>query len=598
MILQSLYDYYRRKAADPESGIEPEGFEWKAIPFIVVIGDHGEFIAIEETSEAKDGKMQAKRYLLPRARERQGGKSYETTNLLWDHIGYVFGEPKSDSPKDIVLAKNQYRVWRQAVRAMESTLGNDPGVAAVIAFYQNGQVDRVRASSAWPACVKKSGTNVTFRLQGRIEPVPCSESVREFVRRTTLQLGTAEDNESCETGAIIATCLVTGNSSRIARLHHKTPINKDCKSLVGLQKDSGYDSYGKEQAYNCPVSIQAEAAYTTAIEHLLRTETNRIRLGDSIALFWSDRKSPFEEAFQSFWETDNEDPDRGILAVETILRSPFTGNDVPEGEVRFFMLGLGPGGGSRIAVRFWYPGTVAQVSERMRQHFSDLRVVEPANCYDAAQDRSETGGGYALLPLLRQLAFGAKDANVPSNLVGDMVVAILCGGRYPALLLQHTIRRIRATRQVKRGHAALLKAYLLRKHTIDKSSTEEKLQVALDPTNSNPAYRLGRLFAALEKIQEEAQPGINATIRDRFYGAATASPVTVFPQLLKLKNHHLAKLQGPALRIIHERRLTEIMSGMPVDMPAHLAMEDQARFAIGYYHQRQALFTKATRTEK
>lgn len=114
--------------------------------------------------------------------------------------------------------------------------------------------------------------------------------------------------------------------------------------------------------------------------------------------------------------------------------------------------------------------------------------------------------------------------------------------------------------------------------------------MALDPTNNNPGYRLGRLFAVLEKIQEEASPGLNTTIRDRFYGAASSTPVTVFPQLLKLKNHHLSKLENARRRFNFERMLAGVFEGIGNEMPAHLSMEDQARFAIGYYHQRQDFF--------
>jgi CRISPR-associated protein Csd1 len=138
--------------------------------------------------------------------------------------------------------------------------------------------------------------------------------------------------------------------------------------------------------------------------------------------------------------------------------------------------------------------------------------------------------------------------------------------------------------------AALLKACLNRFHRTY-PSTEKEITVSLDPENRNAGYRLGRLFAVLEKIQEEANPGINATIRERFYGAASASPVAVFPQLLKLKNHHLAKLDNAGRKVNLERLLGEVFEGLAA-FPAHLAMDDQARFAIGYYHQRQALFTK------
>lgn len=183
--------------------------------------------------------------------------------------------------------------------------------------------------------------------------------------------------------------------------------------------------------------------------------------------------------------------------------------------------------------------------------------------------------------------------NVPPNLTGQIFRAVITGGLYPATMLQQTIRRVRATqaKELKDEsiQASILKAYLNRFSRIYKTK-EKEITVALDPSNNNPGYRLGRLFAVLEKIQEESQ-GIT-TIRDRFYGAASSTPVTVFPQLLKLKNHHLSKLENAGRRVNFERMLTGVFEGIGNEMPSHLSMEDQARFAIGYYHQRQNFFKK------
>jgi len=188
------------------------------------------------------------------------------------------------------------------------------------------------------------------------------------------------------------------------------------------------------------------------------------------------------------------------------------------------------------------------------------------------------------------MAHEGKVDNVPPNLSGQIFQSVITGGLYPATMLQQAIRRIRATQakdlKNRSTQASILKAYLNRFSRIYKTK-EKEINVALDPTNDNPGYRLGRLFAVLEKIQEEASPGINATIRDRFYGAASSTPVTVFPQLLKLKNHHLSKLKNVGRRVNFERILASIFDGIGNDMPSHLSMEDQARFAIGYYHQRQ-----------
>jgi CRISPR-associated protein Csd1 len=172
-----------------------------------------------------------------------------------------------------------------------------------------------------------------------------------------------------------------------------------------------------------------------------------------------------------------------------------------------------------------------------------------------------------------------------------VVESLLDGKPYPITLMQQCMRRIRAERRVTRARAAILKAYINRLNLYKEHLGKEEITVCLDRSNTSPGYRLGRLFAVLEKIQEEANPGINATIRDRFYGAASSSPVAVFPQLLKLKNHHLAKLDNPGRKVNLEKEIGEIFCAVE-DIPAHLPMEEQARFAIGYYHQRQSFFTK------
>ncbi len=208
-----------------------------------------------------------------------------------------------------------------------------------------------------------------------------------------------------------------------------------------------------------------------------------------------------------------------------------------------------------------------------------------------AIDRSEREAEFLpLWLLLRSTALLGKSENVPPNLAGDVIRCILEGLPYPQTLLASAVRRIRAEQEVTYPRAALIKAYL------NRLNPTENLAVSLDLENSNTGYRLGRLFAVLEKIQEEAQPGINATIRDRYYGAASATPVTVFSTLLKLKNHHLSKLDNKGRVSNFEKLLGEIMGGI-VDFPAHLPLADQGRFAIGYYHQRQDFFKKHTKTE-
>jgi CRISPR-associated protein Csd1 len=297
-------------------------------------------------------------------------------------------------------------------------------------------------------------------------------------------------------------------------------------------------------------------------------------------VFWADRPTDFETLpVDIFGEPTKDDPDRNVLAVRSLYTAIDHGlleNDT--GQVRFFALGLAPNA-ARIAIRFWQHGTVAEMAGRIKQHFDDLEI-----------ERSPRDPPYlSLFRLLVSVATQGKADNIPPNLGGELMRSILAGLPYPQTLLTAAVRRIRAEREVTHARAALIKACVNRATRYSDPAIEEELTMSLDDANTNVGYRLGRLFAVLEKIQEEANPGINATIRDRYYGAASSTPVTVFSTLLKLKNHHLSKLENRGRAVNLEKRVGEIMEGLS-DFPAQLPIADQGRFAIGYYHQRQDFF--------
>jgi CRISPR-associated protein Csd1 len=228
------------------------------------------------------------------------------------------------------------------------------------------------------------------------------------------------------------------------------------------------------------------------------------------------------------------------------------------------------------------------LARRIRQHFEDIHVVR------APHDPEHL----SLFRLLTACAIQNKADNIPPNLGGDIMRAILEGLPYPATWLYAAVQRCRAEQKVTYPRAAAIKACLnrtIRRANRQSSQPEKEFGPMLDISNVNPAYRLGRLFAALEKIQEEASPGLNATIRDRYYGAASSTPVAVFTTLLRLKNHHLGKL-SPGRAVQMEKLLGEILGGL-TEFPRHLALPEQGRFALGYYHQRQAFFTRTDDTD-
>lgn len=572
MILQALYDYYQRKASDPESGIPALGFSWEAIPFIVVIDRKGNFVSIEDTRSGEGKNKRARKFLVPQGPKRASGIR---ANLLWDNSEYALGA----NPRGRSDIAERSKAFRDEILRVLPARAATPEVEALLTFLEGNPSQTIESipseTQNWKDLLE-TNANVTFRILGADGIV--SDSFRAAIARSAE--GAGDD----------APCLVSGEKGSVELTHPSIKGVRGAQSsgasLVSFNSDA-YTSFGKKQNNNAPVSKESTFAYTTALNALLGAgSTNKIQIGDATTVFWSQKKSSFEDAFSSFFVLPQKDnPDEDVLAVRALYETIRSGAVIPDAHMRFFVLGLSPNA-ARISVRFWHQGTIGELSHRLKSHFDDLKI----------ERSSKDIGRYSLFWILVEIASERKIDNVPPNLAGSIMRSILEGTPYPATLLQQTMRRIRADQTVSRMRAAILKACLNRFQRTHPSK-EKEITVALDLDNNNPGYRLGRLFAALEKIQEDANPGLNATIRDRFYGAASASPVTAFPQLLKLKNHHLKKMDNPRFVGAHEKRLTEIMSGLPTSMPAHLKMDDQARFAIGYYHQRQAFFTKATPTD-
>jgi CRISPR-associated protein Csd1 len=591
MILQALKEYYDRKAADPENGIAPEGFERKELQFLVVIDRNGALIALEDTREKMGKKLVGKTFLVPRSVPRSGGKSYATSFLLWDHFGYLLAHPQDDekTPK-------QHKTWIDALSQLPEELKADDGVAAMIKFYASNGVTAVKGASNWKDCAELPSCNMAFRLAGDCVPVPCRPAVQAHVQAASSRDADADSDDHGEP-RVVARCLVTGEIGEIARIHGKTPINKDAKTLVGFQKHAGYDSYRKVQGFNAPVSKSAEFAYTTALNSLLKSSTSRMKVGDAVTVFWAAKPCSIESEWLNYFDPPKDNPDRGVKAVESLYASVRNGAFSPDDESnRFFVLGLAPSS-VRIAIRFWIADTVSSMARKIWQHFEDIRIVHGPKEHDSIP----------LHFLLVSTAALGEAEKIPPNLAGDTMRAILEGRPYPQTLLQAAIRRARAEQaehdgrtgkslpNVPHERAALIKACLNRSLRFNKTEHMEEMKVSLDLNNTNTGYRLGRLFCVLERIQSEANPGINATIRDRFYGAASSTPVTVFGNLLRLANSHVSKLEKekPGLAVLRKQLLGEVMNGVR-DFPAHLALEEQGRFAIGYYHQMQDFFTRKT----
>lgn len=575
MILQALNDYYQRRqrSSNPQDRLPAFGLEEKEIPFVIEIDAEGRLVNLADTRTLDGKKKIGQRFLVPQGVKKTSGVA---ANLLWDTAEYVLGVDTKGKPERVA---EQHAAFRVRLEGLPEDAFKDAGIQAIFAFLNGIDPKQLEALPVWPD-IMATNPVMTFRLHGDVELV-CQ---RPNVVATTAQV---IDDDAAD-----GICLVSGNATVIERLHSAIKgvwgAQTSGANIVSFNLDA-FNSYGKAQGANAPLGKSAVFAYTTALNHLLaRDSRQRIQIGDASTVFWAEQPHDLETALPDlFGEPPKDDPGRGTDALKVLYQAVQSGKFVKgEADTRFHVLGLAPNA-ARIAIRFWEVAPAHELARRIARHFDDIKVVR------APHDPEHL----SLFRLLTALAVQNKADNIPPNLGGEVMRAILEGLPYPASLLNLAVQRCRAEQKPTYARAAAIKAALnrlIRRANSTALSPEKEFQIMLDPTNVNPAYRLGRLFATLEKIQEEASPGLNATIRDRYYGAASSTPVAVFTTLLRLHNHHLGKLsKGRAVQM--ERLVGEIVGELD-GFPRILALPDQGRFALGYYHQRQAFFTKSDTT--
>lgn len=581
MILQALCEYYDRKAALGEMPLY--GREWKPIPYLVVIREDGSFVRLQSTLEGEGKERRAKRFMLCHTRERTGSHSWATANSLWDHYGYVFGFPKKmdfGNAKSVDTGQKQCRSFQEELSRLARLNPNDSGLKTVMAFYSklDENIKKLREDPLYDEAFKKEGTNFAFRLLTESDPV-----------------GTAPDFNYGDTDADAPKrlCLVMGECLPIAVTNGSISLrnaNPKGGKLVGFQRDSGYDSYHKEQGFNAPVSEKASYAYTTALNTLLGPRSrNKFPFGKDTLVFWAGKDNAFEDIFSVFFSAlPQDDPDKNVEKIASVMKAPYTGTLTDDDDTMFYLLLLSPNN-ARIAVKLWEEASVRTFAANIRRFFSDLEIVK------GPWDKEYL----PLANLLRSISLLNNVENLPPQLFQAMMRAILEGLPFPELLETQTIERMRADKghpkdkndnkhDVMRERAALLKAYLNRK----RNNNQKPITMSLDLTNDNQAYLCGRLFAIFEKIQQDALGDVNATIRDRYYDSFSCTPNVAFARLTALSNHHLQKLDR-GKQVYYEKLKGEVIGQIcSTGLPAHFSLDDQSRFAIGYYHQRQAFYKR------
>lgn len=573
MILQALYDYYNRS----KENLPAFGRELKEIGFLIVIDKDGNFLRFDDR---RIDKKQAQSFLVKKS---VGRSSAPVANYLYDNSAYVFGySEKEDS-------KKYFDCFKKKVKDIFDASPDNDDIKTVYSFYQHDMaivLNKMKEDALWPEIEKnlnKKYSTFSFLIDGDTKIVAEKEELLDLT-----------DKNQHEGNSI---CLVSGQRGRAVETTTATmiPGSQATAKLVAFQVNSGYDSYGKEKGGNAPISDEAEFAYTTALNYMLRSDSrNKFLIGNRTFLFWASKdddagKQTEESIFNMFGFADQEDdPNKNIEQVRKTFNAIYSGSLRTSLDDKFYILGLAPNS-ARIAVTYWSELPLKDFAARILRHFEDMEIA------DTRKEKKPYMGLNSMMRAITPKEADGKikiygtDSKLQPNIPEAVVKSIFQGSPYPFSLFSSCIRRIRAESGKEKDpiditRAAIIKAYLNR---ID---NQQKINVMLDDKNTNQGYLCGRLFAVLDKIQDEANN--QHSIRERYMNSASSTPAAVFATILNLSYHHSDKLKE-GRKVWFEKIKQEIVDKISSDgFPAHLDLQDQGRFFVGYYQQTQWFYTK------
>ena len=591
MILQALHQHYHRLLQRGEAGLPLYGYSQEKISHCITLSADGAVVGVVPLLDTSGKKPLPRSLSVPQPEKRTVAIA---PNFLWDKTSYVLGVSATSKRAD-----KEHAAFKQFhVGCLRDE--QDEGLRALLRFLAQWAPENFTAPHFTPDMLD---SNLVFRLQGErqfLHDRPAAVALRARLL--------APDDEAA---AVTLPCLVTGELRPAARLHPAIKgvngAQSSGASIVSFNQDS-FNSFGKAQGENAPMSDEAAFAYTTLLNHLLRRDSGnrqRLTVGDTTVVFWAEAEDAAEaQAAEELFGASFglEQPDTSEQATQKLhLALQLVAQGRPLADIdprlqpgtRMVVLGLAPNA-SRLSIRYWLRDSLGALAERLRAHAQDL-ALEPAPwktpptpwrlslCTAPTRDNK------------------AKAEDVSPLLAGELMRAILTGGRYPQSLLANLVMRMRADGDISGLRVALCKAVITRDRRLAATTDNTKeVPVSLDVQFEDPAYLLGRLFAVLEGAQRAALGGqVNATIRDRYFGAASATPALVYGMLLHNAQNHLARVRKdkPGLAVNLERDIREIVDKLPPHLPKSLNLKSQGTFAVGYYHQAEARFKKFAPTE-
>ncbi len=611
MILQALTKYYDILSNDPESDIAPPGYSSTGVSFALNISAKGELLDVfplfEQVLRGKKMEDRPRRMIVPEQVKKASGI---VSNFLCENSAYILGISDKDA-KDPEYNTKRFEAFRllntEILSKVESAMAK-----AVIAFLNNYDSAKGREHPKIILHLETmlKGGNIVFMFND------------DFVHEESA-IRHAWEESKLTSDAVIGQCLVTGEIAPIARLHPNLKGIRGASAFGGSLvsfNEYAYESFNKTklQGLNSPVSEKATFAYTTALNYLLSSsnENKKFTIGDTTVVYWAEsEKKEYAKAFMGLCEPElveveasveeESQPVRDKKAEKRIKKIADKVRRVQALDVsrlleglgenpRFYILGLAPNA-ARISIRFFHSDPFDKIVEKIMKHYKDLEIVK---------EFDDQPTYLTIRHILDEtISKKASDPQASPLMAGSVFRAILDNTPYPAALFNAIINRIRADqddpkkfiKKINYARAAIIKAYLIRKYrNQSQNQIQEVLVMSLNEQSTIPAYLLGRLFAVLEKVQQEAIGDVNASIKDRYFTSACASPKTVFPQLLRLSQHHINKAK---YGYVSDRNIEKIMNSLDIEnnpFPSHLTLDEQGIFVLGYYHQRTAFYVKSS----
>lgn len=578
MILQALVEHYENLAE--QGKISQPGWCSAKVSYAIELGEDGSVKAVIpmkfETDAGKKKVFIPLPMTVPEMVTRSSGVS---ANFLCDNAKYILGIEQNENSARVLECFDAAKERHLAI------LGNvDSKMArAICLFFENWKPEEAKENEAvcehWDEL--NEGGNLIFCMG------------KNFAQDDALIKKAWEESLNGDEEETTGICLVTGKKDRIARIH------RGIKGVAGAQSSGAalvsfnaqsFESYGKEQSYNAPVGKYAEFAYTTALNYLLSQRDYKYQLGDSTVVFWSESgEKEYQDTFLLSIDPPQDNQEEIKKVFDSLKNNRWVDlNDINMNpEKKFYILCLAPNA-ARLSVRFFYQDSFGNILQNIVAHYERMNIIRPSF------EKDEFLGVWRMLR--ETVNMKSNDKKPVSNMVAMVLQSILSNDRYPASLYTDVIMRTRAEQgNVTYGRAAIIKAYLIKNY----KWKEGEKYMALNEACNEPAYILGRLFAVLEGVQKDANPDIKATIRDRYFNSACATPATVFPILLKFKNSHIRKLErdNGYKKRKHEDAITELIGKLDMTdsgkgMPSRLSLEEQGKFMLGYYHQTQKRYEK------